>query len=121
MPPTESTILHNYLLTPAQLPAIITLEQFIGLFPRSLQSSPQLRTLYRDLQRQRNAVTDSVSANIETEVKRSKALRKEVLKAKKESEIPEVDDEMEMEKTVGLHNPCTRDGGSETLMANYDM
>lgn len=101
MAPTESTILANYLLVPAQLPAIISLKEFTDLFPRAQQSSPQVKRLYRDLQTQRNALIDAVASNIENEARRAKALRRQVLKAKREAEDPEMDDEMEMERAVG--------------------
>ncbi|KAL1864741.1 hypothetical protein Daus18300_007543 [Diaporthe australafricana] len=100
MAPTESTILANYLLVPAQLPAIISLKEFTGLFPRGQQSSPQVRRLYRDLQIQRNALIDAVASNIETEAKRAKALRREVLRAKREAEEHEIDDEIDIERAL---------------------
>ncbi|ROV97111.1 hypothetical protein VMCG_07501 [Cytospora schulzeri] len=100
MAPTESTILANYLLVPAQLPTIISLKEFTELFPRSQQSSPQVRKLYRDLQNQRNALVDEVSSNIETEAKRGKVLRREVLRAKREAENQDIDDEIEIERAL---------------------
>ncbi|KAK0705386.1 Cnl2/NKP2 family protein-domain-containing protein [Lasiosphaeris hirsuta] len=100
MAPSESTIISNYLLVPAQLPAIISLQEFIALFPRSLQSSPHIRSLYRDLQGQRNALVDSVAAGIETEAKRGKALRRAVIKIRREAESQEHDDEVEIERML---------------------
>ncbi|KAJ9138659.1 hypothetical protein NKR23_g8387 [Pleurostoma richardsiae] len=110
MAPTESTILEHYLLTPSQLPSIVSLKEFTELFPRALQSSPHIRTLYRDLQNQRNEVADSVKANIEAEVKRGKTLRREVVKARREEEGHEVDNEVEIERVLygsgaGNHGP----------------
>lgn len=102
MAPTEATILANYLLVPAQLPAIISLKEFTELFPRALQSSPQIRRLYRDLQNQRNALIDEVASNIQTEVKRGKVLRREVLRAKREAEDQEGDDEVDLERAVSI-------------------
>ncbi|ROW02597.1 hypothetical protein VPNG_07877 [Cytospora leucostoma] len=98
MAPTESTILANYLLVPSQLPTIISLKEFTGLFPRSQQSSAQVRKLYRDLQNQRNALIDEVLSNIETEVKKGKVLRREVLRARREAEEQEIDDEIDIER-----------------------
>lgn len=100
MAPTEATILANYLLVPAQLPTIISLKEFTEFFPRAQQSSPQVRRLYRDLQNQRNALIDEVAANIETEAKRGKVLRREVLRAKREAESQEIDDEIDIERAV---------------------
>lgn len=102
MAPTESAILANYLLVPAQLPTIISLKEFTDLFPRAQQSSPQVKKLYRDLQTQRNALIDAVASNIETEAKRAKSLRREVLRAKREAEDHEIDDEIDIERAVGL-------------------
>ncbi len=76
MAPNESAILKSYLLTPSQLPTIISLGDFTALFPKSQQGSPQIRALYRDLQRQRDAAVDSVSANIQAEVARAKVPRR---------------------------------------------
>lgn len=100
MAPTEATILTNYLLVPAQLPAIVSLKEFTDLFPRPLQSSPQVRRLYRDLQNQRNALIDEVAANIEIEVKRGRVLRREVLLARREAEAQQGDDEIDLERAV---------------------
>jgi centromere-localized protein 2 len=103
MAPTESTILQNYLLLPARLPTIISLQDFTSYFPKSQQSSPQIRTLYRDLQQQRNAIVDTVASNIDHQVKRGKALRKAVAKARREAETEEgVDDEIEIERAVSF-------------------
>ncbi|KAI5925498.1 Cnl2/NKP2 family protein-domain-containing protein [Camillea tinctor] len=103
MAPTEAVILRNYLLLPSRLPAIISLQEFTSLFPKSQQSSPQIRTLYRDLQQQRNAIVDAVSTNIDTEVKQGKGLRRAVIKAKREAEREEQDDEIEIERALFGH------------------
>ncbi|KAK4454932.1 Cnl2/NKP2 family protein-domain-containing protein [Podospora aff. communis PSN243] len=108
MAPTEAKILNNYLLVPAQLPAIISLQEFVALFPRPLQSSPQVRSLYRDLQSQRNALVDSVASEIEDEVKRGKALRRAVIKTKREAEAQEYDDEVEIERMLFGDAPNAR-------------
>ncbi|KAI0393204.1 Cnl2/NKP2 family protein-domain-containing protein [Xylariaceae sp. FL0594] len=100
MAPTEAAILRNYLLVPSRLPTIISLQEFTSLFPKSLQSSPQIRSLYRDLQQQRNGVVDTVSANIDSEVKHAKALRRTIIKARKEGEWEEQDDEIEIERAL---------------------
>lgn len=105
MAPTEATILRNYLLLPSRLPSIISLQEFTSLFPKSRQSSPQVRALYRDLQQQRNAVVDAVSASIDAEVKQAKALRRTMIRTMKESELEEQDDEIEIERTVSWKAP----------------
>ncbi|KAK4242125.1 Cnl2/NKP2 family protein-domain-containing protein [Achaetomium macrosporum] len=101
MAPTEQAILSNYLLVPARLPAIISLQEFIALFPRQLQSSPRIRSLYRDLQSQRNVVVDAVAEQIEQEVKQGKAMRRAVIRSKREAEAQEQDDEVEIERMLG--------------------
>lgn len=103
MAPTEATILSNYLLLPARLPAIVSLQEFVAFFPRSQQSSPQVRALYRDLQQQRNALVDAVAHNIEGEVRRGGALRRAVAEARREVELEDQDDEIELERSV---RPC---------------
>jgi centromere-localized protein 2 len=102
MAPTESAILDSFLLTPSQLPAIITPQEFTALFPRAQQSSPQVRTLYRDLQSQRNAVVDTVAANIENEAKRSKSIRRAAVRIRREAETQDYDRELERERMVRL-------------------
>ncbi|KAH6622777.1 Cnl2/NKP2 family protein-domain-containing protein [Chaetomium tenue] len=101
MAPTEQIILRNYLLVPAQLPAIISLQEFVALFPRQLQSSPRIRTLYRDLQSQRNAVVDDVAGQVEQEAKHGKAMRRAVIRSKREAEEQEQDEEVEIERMLG--------------------
>ncbi|KAJ4417931.1 hypothetical protein N0V82_005888 [Gnomoniopsis sp. IMI 355080] len=100
MAPTEITILVNYLLVPAQLPAIISLKEFTELFPRPQQSSPQIRKLYRDLQAQRNEIIDHVASNIEDEAKRGKEMRREIRRSKRDAENPEYDDEVDIERAL---------------------
>ncbi|KAL6804625.1 Cnl2/NKP2 family domain-containing protein [Trichoderma sp. SZMC 28013] len=102
-PPSESDILTNYLLQPAPLPSITTFNQFVLLFPRPLHNSPQLRSLYRDLQAQRNAVVDAVAASIQDEVKRGVVMRREVLRLRKEAEREDIDGEVEMERALFGH------------------
>lgn len=100
MAPTEAAILNKFLLTPSQLPTIITPQEFTALFPRAQQSSAQVRTLYRDLQAQRTAVVDTVAANITNEAKRSKGLKRAVARARSEAETQEYDQEIEIERSV---------------------
>lgn len=101
MAPSEAAILQNYLLLPAGLPAIVTPQEFTSYFPKSQQSSPQIRALYRDLQQQRNAIVDAVGNSVDSEVKRGKALRRAVVKARREAEPDDgIDDEIGIERTV---------------------
>jgi centromere-localized protein 2 len=100
MAPTEATILSTFLLPPAPLPSIISLKAFTELFPRSQQSSPQIRTLYRDLQHQRAQITDAVAHNIATETKRGNAQRRALVKARRAAAREEQDDEVDIESAV---------------------
>jgi Cnl2/NKP2 family protein len=102
MPPTEATLLSAFLLPPAPLPAIVTLKSFAQLFPKPQQSSPQVKALYRDLQNERARITDSVGKNIVAEVKRGNAQRRAVVKARREAEKEEQDDEIDVETAVSL-------------------
>lgn len=101
MAPTESVILENYLLVPGQLPAFVSLQEFTAFFPKPMQSSRHVRSLYRDLQAQRGAAVDAVAAGIDAEVRRGRALRREVVRARREAEVQHHDDEVEIERAVG--------------------
>lgn len=101
MAPTESTILSNYLLVPAQLPTIVSLDEFRSFFPPGQRSSPQVRTLYRDLQRQRSGIVDDVADNIDAEAgQHARAIRRQVARIKMGAAADEIDPEDEVEKVV---------------------
>ncbi|GAO16655.1 uncharacterized protein UV8b_00781 [Ustilaginoidea virens] len=100
MPPSESDILSHYLLLPAPLTAITTLDQFRTLFPRSWQPSPQIARLFRDLQAQRNQVLDNVTGNIGIEARMGAAMKREVLRAMLEEERGYFDAEIEIERAL---------------------
>lgn len=108
MPPAEAEILTSYLLRPASLTSVITWERFRALFPRALQddpaAEPRLRSLWRDLQAQRDAVADEVARAIAAETKRGAALRREVLRARDEAAADGAgaDGEVDMERTVSV-------------------
>lgn len=106
MAPTEATILSTFLLPPAPLPSIITLKAFTELFPRSQQSSPQVKALYRDLQQQRARLADSVARNIAGEVKRGNTQRRLVVRARREAENEGQDDEIDVENAVSALLTC---------------
>ncbi|KUJ18229.1 uncharacterized protein LY89DRAFT_644230 [Mollisia scopiformis] len=100
MAPTEATILSTFLLPPAPLPSIISLKAFAELFPRSQQSSPQVKALYRDLQQQRAKLTDAVGRNIVAEVKRGIGQRRVVVRARRAAEQEDQDDEADVENAL---------------------
>ncbi|CAJ2511339.1 Uu.00g069640.m01.CDS01 [Anthostomella pinea] len=117
MAPSEATILRNYLLLPSRLPTIISLQEFTSFFPKSQQASPQIRALYRDLQQQRNALVDGVAANIDREVKSGKALRRAVIKAKREADVEELDDEVEIERALFGSTSSTNQPKKHSLLS----
>jgi centromere-localized protein 2 len=100
MAPTEADVLTNHLIRPASLDAILTFESFAERFPASQRDGPQVRLLWKDLVAQRERVLDEVRANIDIEVKRGQAMRREVLRAKREAAREEPDGEVEMERAV---------------------
>ena len=118
MAPSETSILEQFLLAPAQLP-ILSLEDFAALFRAKAVSKssakgkavhPLIRALYRDLQRQRGAVVDSVAADIEDEVARGRLLRRYALRERLRADAQEdaaADDELQIELLL-------RKGGDDT-------
>lgn len=103
MPPSEASILRDFLLPPAPLPAIISLRQFTDLFPRAYHANPLIKDLYRELQEQRAIDTDDVRRNITAEVKRGEKQKRHISKIRQKSQseavagIGSVDIEMEAE------------------------
>lgn len=85
MPPTESSILSNFLLPPAPLPVAISLQQFVELFPRSQQSNQDIQLLYRELQHQRALDIDDLKKNIAAEVQRGEKQKRQVVRARRKS------------------------------------
>ena len=100
MAPSESEILEQHLLTSANLPSFLTLHQFTLLFPRAQQSSPQIRTLYRDLQAQRNELVARVENSIQAQVEEGQRHARNVINQRRDAEAEEVDDEVEIERAV---------------------
>lgn len=107
MAPTEATILTNFLLPPAPLPSVLTLRKFTTFFPPSQASNPQIRLLYRDLQHQRALLTDGVAQNISNEVKRGNAQRRAVVKARREAERSEQDEDEEIHIENAVSCSCS--------------
>ncbi|KAF4507195.1 hypothetical protein G6O67_005858 [Ophiocordyceps sinensis] len=111
MAPSEADILTHYLVQPAPLTAMTTFEQFQALFPRQLRgggtaSRHLLRSLFRDLQAQRNErVVDAVADNVAAEARRGAAMRREVLRQLRRDRDAgdargDADGEMEMERAL---------------------
>ncbi|KAK2748856.1 hypothetical protein FQN55_003998 [Onygenales sp. PD_40] len=104
MAPSEESIWTNFLLSPSPLPTIISLEKFTELFPKRLQSHPQIRVLYRELQHIRSQDIDLVRENIDKEIRRGERQKEELRIAKHATGISGMDkhDKMEMDMDVLL-------------------
>ncbi|TDZ67392.1 hypothetical protein CTRI78_v002994 [Colletotrichum trifolii] len=100
MAPSESAILQNYLTVPAQLPSIISLEEFTELFPKQHRSNPQIRLLYRDLQHRRRGLVDTITDSIAAEEKRGKEMRREIAIARRKEASQDADQELEIERAL---------------------
>lgn len=81
MAPTEESILSNFLLSPAPLPTVMSLQKFTELFPKRMRSHPQIRSLYRELQQLREQDMDLVNENIDQEIRRGEDQKAELRKA----------------------------------------
>jgi len=81
MAPSEESILSKFLLSPASLPTVISLQKFTELFPKRLRSHPQIKVLYRELQQLREQDIDLVNENIDKEVRRGEKQKAELRKA----------------------------------------
>ncbi|KAE8415680.1 Ctf8-domain-containing protein [Aspergillus pseudocaelatus] len=81
MAPSEPSILSNFLLSPASLPTVISLQQFTELFPKRLRAHPHIRVLYRELQQLREQDMDLVNGNIDQEVRQGESQKAELRKS----------------------------------------
>ncbi|KAJ5169389.1 Kinetochore subunit NKP2 [Penicillium coprophilum] len=101
MAPSEESILSNFLLSPAPLPIIMSLQKFTELFPKRLRSHPHIRTLYRELQQVREQDMDRVNESIDNELKQGELqraeLRKAILATGVEASNPEEQREIDMD------------------------
>jgi centromere-localized protein 2 len=97
MPPTESSILSQTLLTPAPLPTILPLPKFTALFPSASRSHPQIPLLYRELQHQRALQIDQVRKNITAEAKLGEKQRREIARTRRRDERGWEGEDMGME------------------------
>jgi hypothetical protein len=84
MPSQEAKILGDFLLAPAPLRDFITLRDFTDIFPHAHRSNPTVQEIYRELQRIRDKDVELVRQDIIDEVKRSKQLRREYAREKRQ-------------------------------------
>ena len=104
MAPTESSILSNFLLSPAPLPTLMSLQQFTELFPKRLRSHPHIRALYRELQEIREHDMDLVNGNIDKEVHQGESQKAELRKSIAKTGVDGLtsNDQREMDMDVQL-------------------
>lgn len=101
MAPSETSILSSFLLSPASLPTVISLQQFTELFPKRLRSHPHVRILYRELQETREQDMDTVNGNIDQETKQGERQKEQLRQSLMKNGIDDMDDhdrrEMDMD------------------------
>ena len=106
MAPSESSILNDFLLQPAPLPAILSLQTFTDLIPEGQQNNVQIKSLYRNLKSERAFGLEQIKHNIDQECKRGERQMRQVIKARRQAEKSvikganimgnDVDDEVEI-------------------------
>lgn len=102
-PPSEESILTNYLLLPSPLPTAISLEKFTELFPKKFRSHPQVRTLYRELQQLRAQDVAFVRENIDKEIKRGERQKHDIKNASVRSEVAGMERHDQVETAMDVH------------------
>ncbi|KAA8648765.1 hypothetical protein EYZ11_004919 [Aspergillus tanneri] len=115
MPPSEASILNNFLLSPASLPTAISLQKFTELFPKRLRSHPHVRVLYRELQQLREQDMDLVNSNIDKEIHQGEIQKAELRRSVMETGVDgmSVNDQREMDLDVQLFGQPTTASPSE--------
>ncbi|KAJ5779304.1 hypothetical protein N7457_007024 [Penicillium paradoxum] len=103
MAPSEESILGNFLLSPAPLPTVMSLQKFTDLFPKRLRGHPHIRTVYRELQQVREQDMDRVNASIDSEIKQGEQQRAELRKAILASGVEASNSEEQREMDMDLH------------------
>lgn len=101
MAPSEAFILSSFLLSPASLHTVVSLQQFTEMFPKRLRSHPHVKALYRELQEIREQDIDQVNGNIDTETKNGVQQKEELRKSVTKTGIDDMNDhdrkEMDMD------------------------
>ncbi|KAJ5432244.1 uncharacterized protein N7458_011400 [Penicillium daleae] len=123
MAPSEESILSNFLLSPAPLPTVLSLQKFTELFPKRLRSHPHIRTLYRELQQVREHDMDRVNENIDQEIRQGERQKAELRRARRAAGVEAANADEQREMDVDLHlfgqNSTTPDAyhSAESLLA----
>ncbi|KAK7183802.1 hypothetical protein DPSP01_004428 [Paraphaeosphaeria sporulosa] len=84
MPSTEAKLLSDFLVAPASLRDFMTLRQFTDIFPKGHRSNPAVKELHRELCTLRERDIDAVRQDIALEVKRSKQLRRDYARERRQ-------------------------------------
>jgi centromere-localized protein 2 len=84
MPSQEAKLLGDFLLAPAPLRDFMTLRDFTDIFPRAHRTNPAVQEIYRELQSLREKDIKLVRQDILDEVKRSKQLRREYARERRQ-------------------------------------
>ncbi|KAJ5179795.1 Kinetochore subunit NKP2 [Penicillium capsulatum] len=103
MAPSEEAILSNFLLSPAPLPTVLSLQKFTELFPRRLRNHPHIRTLYRELQQIREQDMDQINGNIDQEIRQGERQKAELQKATRAKGVEAANAEEQREIDMDLH------------------
>lgn len=86
MAPSESSILNHFLLQPAPLPAILSLQTFTDLIPKGQQNNIQIKSLYHNIKSERAFSLEQIKHNIDQECKRGERQMRPVIKARRQAE-----------------------------------
>lgn len=84
MPSTEAKLLSDFLVAPASLRDFMSLRQFTDIFPKAHRANPAVKDLYRELYTLRERDIESVRQDIALEVKRSKPLRRDCARKRRQ-------------------------------------
>jgi centromere-localized protein 2 len=84
MPSQEAKLLGDFLLAPAPLRDFMTLRDFTDIFPRAHRTNPAVQEIYSELQSLREKDIKLVRQDILDEVKRSKQLRREYARERRQ-------------------------------------
>ncbi|KAJ5777540.1 hypothetical protein N7520_000786 [Penicillium odoratum] len=103
MAPSEESILSNFLLVPASLPTVLSLQKFTELFPKRLRNHPHIRSLYRELQQTREHDMDQVNENIDNEIQQGERQRAELHKASLAAGVEAANEDEQREVDMDLH------------------
>lgn len=82
---SEAEVLTAYLGSSTSLPSFLTSQQFLLLFPAKdrVRHLEDIKSLYRDLQRQQCLLAQRISENIERELRNARSMRKGIAASKR--------------------------------------